>query len=202
MVSAVSSLLYTVLNTRCNILWITNKLAKLCSNPGTKDFEALLHVFGYLRKFPDYAIKLYSNVKESLAYQICQKNGIKPMDIIGFSDTLWQDCPDMERSTCGFKVSVQGGLIDAQSTLPVPVALSSAEAEYMGGCNLGAMVCHLRDLMYEFEFLGTNDYNENNGTTKEPPTVLLIDNQATVAMSKNYKVALKNRHFRRQWHFV
>jgi hypothetical protein len=72
----------------------------------------------------------------------------------------------------------------------------------MGACNLGAMVCHLRDLMYEFEFLGTNDYDENNGTTKEPPTVLLIDNQATVAMSKNYKVTSKNRHVRRQWHFV
>ncbi len=97
---------------------------------------------------------------------------------------------------------VQGGLIDAQSTLPVPVALSSAEAEYMGACNLGAMVCHLRDLMYEFEFLGTNDYDENNGKTKEPPTVLLIDNQATVAMSKNYKVTSKNRHVGRRWHFV
>jgi hypothetical protein len=67
----------------------------------------------------------------------------------------------------------------------------------MGACNLGAMVCHLRDLMYKFKFLGTNDYNENSGTTKEPPTVLLIDNQATVAMSKNYKVTLKNRHVRR-----
>jgi hypothetical protein len=202
MASAVSSLLYAALNTRCDILWITNKLAKSCSNPGTKDFEALLHVFGYLRKFPDYAIKLYSNVEESPAYRICQKNGIKPTDIIGFSDTSWQDCPDTGRSTCGFKVFVQGGLIDAQSTLPVPVALSSAEAEYMGACNLGAMVCHLRDLMYEFEFLGTNDYDENNGTTKEPPTVLLIDNQATVAMSKNYKVTSKNRHVGRRWHFV
>jgi hypothetical protein len=76
------------IETRCDILWITNKLAKSCSNPGTKDFEALLHVFGYLQKFPDYAIKLYSNVKESPAYQICKKNGIKSTDIIGFSDTL------------------------------------------------------------------------------------------------------------------
>jgi hypothetical protein len=125
---------------------------------------------------PDYAIKLYSNVEESPAYQVCKKNRIKPTDIIGFSDSLWQDCPDMGRSTCNFKVFVQGGLIDVQSTLPVPVALSSAKAEYMGAYNLGVIVCHLRDLMYKFEFLGTNDYDENNGKTKEPPTVLLIDN--------------------------
>jgi hypothetical protein len=112
MVSAVSLLLYAVLNTRCGILWITNKLAKLCLNPSMKDFELLLHVLRYLQKFPDYAIKLYSSVEESPAYQICQKNRIKPMDIIGFSDSSWQDCPDTGRRTCGFKVFVQGGLID------------------------------------------------------------------------------------------
>ena len=202
MASAVSSLLYAALNTRCDILWITNKLAKSCTNPGMKDFEALLHVFGYLRKHSDYSIKLYSNVKDSPAWHICDKYKIEPTDIIGFSDSSWQDCPDTGRSTCGFKVFVQGGLIDAQSTLPVPVALSSAEAEYMGACNLGAMVCHLRDLMYEFEALGTRDYDENEGQTKLPPTVLLIDNQATVTMSKNYKVTAKNRHVARRWHFV
>jgi uncharacterized protein YgiM (DUF1202 family) len=99
-------------------------------------------------------------------------------------------------------VFVQGGLIDAQSMLPVPVTLCSAESEYMGTCTLGTMVCHLRDLMYEFEALGTRDYDEKEGQTKLSPTVLLIDNQATVMMSKNYKVTAKNRHVARRWHFV
>ena len=125
----------------------------------------------------------------------------KPTNTIGFSDTSWQDCPDTGRSTTGYKVFVQGALIDSQSSMPVPVALSSAEAEYMGACNLGAMICHLRDLVYDFEFLGTNEY-DINATTKEVPSVLLIDNQATVRMSKNYKVTSKNRHVARRWHFV
>ena len=51
MASAVSSLLYAALNTRSDILWITNKLVKSSNNPGIKDYEALLHVFGYLRKY-------------------------------------------------------------------------------------------------------------------------------------------------------
>ena len=38
-----------------------------------------------------------------------------------------------------------------------------------------------------------------NGTA---PSMILIDNQATVAMSKNYKVTSKNRHVGRRWHFV
>ena len=96
---------------------------------------------------------------------------------------------------------VQGGLVDAQSTMPIPVALSSAEAEYMGACNLGAMICHLRDLKYDFETLGTCKY-KLDGSTEEVPSMLLIDNQATVRMSKNYKVTKKNRHVGRRWHFV
>jgi hypothetical protein len=38
--------------------------------------------------------------------------------------------------------------------------------------------------------------------TKLPLTVLLIDNQAIVKMSINYKVTVKNRHVARKWHFV
>ena len=201
MASAVSSLLYAALNTRPDILWITNKLAKSSNDPGMVDFEALMHVFGYLRTFPDYALKFYSDASQSPAVKICKKYKIEPTEIIGFSDTSWQDCPDTGRSTSGYKIFVQGGLVDAQSTMPVPVALSSAEAEYMGACNLGAMVCHLRDLKYEFEKLGCEDYDVE-GSTSSVPSILLIDNQATVRMSKNYKVTGKNRHVGRRWHFV
>ena len=201
MASAVSSLLYAALNTRSDILWITNKLAKSSSNPGIKGFEALMHVFGYLWAFPDYGLKFYADPTESPVYDICKRNKIVPTNIIGFSDSSWQDCPDSGRSTCGFKVFVQGGLVDAQSTMPIPVALSSVEAEYMGACYLGAMICHLRDLKYDFETLGTCKY-KLDGSTDEVPSMLLIDNQATVRMSKNYKVTKKNRHVGRRWHFV
>jgi hypothetical protein len=60
MATAVRSLLYAVLNTQCNILWIMNK-TKPCTNPGIKDFKALLHVFRYLQKNLDYLIKSYLN---------------------------------------------------------------------------------------------------------------------------------------------
>ena len=201
MASAVSSLLYAALNTRCDILWITNKLAKSSNNPGIKDYEALLHVFGYLRKYTSYGIRFYAKPEESPSHKICRDHNIEVTDLIGFSDSSWQDCPDTGKSTCGYKIFLRGGIIDAQSTMPVPVALSSAEAEYMGACNLGTMICHLRDLIYEFRYLGTKEY-VIDGSLKEIPSVLLIDNQATVRMSKNYKVSAKNRHIARRWHFV
>jgi hypothetical protein len=201
MSSAVSSLLYIALNTRCDILWIVNKLAKSSTQPGIKDFEALLHCFGYLRKRPDFAIKFYADIKESPIYEICKKNNIEMTPILGFSDASWQDCPDTGRSTTGYKIFVQGGIIDANSSMPIPVALSSAEAEYMGACNLGAMISHLRELFYEFEFLGKSTY-QIDGVFGSTPTLMLIDNQATIQMSKNYRVTSKNRHVGRRWHFV
>ena len=160
-----------------------------------------MHVFGYLRKYTDYRIRIYTNAKESQAHQIYTRYKFEPTSIIGFSDTSWHDCPDTGRITCGYKIFVQGGIIDAQSTIPVPVALSCAKAEYMGAWNLGAMICHLRDLTYEFEYLGTPEY-DIEGRTKEVSSVLLIYNQAIVRMSKNYEVTSKHRHVGRCWHFV
>ena len=88
---------------------------------------------------------------------------------------------------------VQGGLVGAQITMLILVALSSDIAEYMRACNLGVMICHLRDLKYDFEKLGPSEY-KLNGSTEELPSILLISNQLTVRMNKNYKVTKKNRH--------
>ena len=86
--------------------------------------------------------------------------------------------------------------------MPVPIALSSAEAEYTSCFNLGVMIYHLRELLYEFEHLGgRKDYNIN-GLYGEAPSLIMIDNQATVAVSKNYKITAKNRDIGRHWHFV
>ena len=201
MASAVSSLLYVALNTRSDILWIVNKLAKSCTSPGMKDFDALMHLFGYLRRYPDLAIKYYAKVEDSPIHDILIRNKLTNTEIVGFTDSSWQDCPDTGRSTCGFKIFICGGIVEAQSTMPVPVALSSAEAEYMGACNCGAMICHFRDLLYDLEYLGSNEY-DNDGLYGTTPSILLVDNQATVQMAKNYRVTAKNRHIARRWHFV
>ena len=48
-----------------------------------------------------------------------------------FSDSSWNDCIDTGRSTGGYMSLNQGGAIDYGSHLPVPVAMSSGEAEYI-----------------------------------------------------------------------
>ena len=51
------------------------------------------------------------------------------------------------------------------------------------------------------EYLGTKNFDRTQ-VHGEIPTIILVDNQATVAMSKNYKVGKKNRHIARRYHYV
>ena len=62
-------------------------------------------------------------------------------------------------------------------------------------------ICHLKELLYDSKCLGTSEYDVN-GENKTTPSILLIDNQATVRMSRNYKVTAKNQHVGWRWHFV
>jgi hypothetical protein len=50
--------------------------------------------------------------------------------LLCFANSLWQDCPDTSRSTGGYHIVLQGGIVNSAMTFPVLVALCSAKAEY------------------------------------------------------------------------
>ena len=201
MSSAVCSLLYLAMGTRCDILWIVNKLAKSCKHPGMEDFHALMWCFGYLRKYIDRGIKFYNNHEESSVHMICDKMNLKSDGLIGFSDSSWHDCSDTGRSTTGYKIFYRGTIVDSNSSMPTPISMSTAEAEYMAAALCCMTLAHFRSLQYDFENLGTKEYDVNK-EFKDTPVMLLVDNSATVDMSKNYKQTKKNRHIARRFHYV
>ena len=199
--SIVCSLLFLAINTRSDLLWAVGKLSKACSNPSMVDYAAAFWTLGYLRKYHDWGIKIYADPEQSWFYKICKNNKITPTSLGAMSDSSFQDCPDTGRSTSGYKLFYRGSLMEAESSMPVPVAQSSAEAEYMGGCKGALALAHMRELTYDLEFLGTKTY-DTNMVHGEVPSLLLVDNQATVAMSKSYKITKKNRHIARRYHYV
>ena len=134
-------------------------------------------------------------------HQICKSNDIMMSEITSFSDASWQDCPDTGRSTIGYKIFFQGSLIEWGTSVPVPVAMSSSEAEYMGACTACMAMAHLKMLIQDLKYLGSQDY-DTKITEKSHMNILLVDNEATVAMSKNYKPTKKNRHIARRYHYV
>ena len=129
-------------------------------------------------------------------------NNVPYNDIIVFSDASWQDCPDTGRSTIGHLTFYQGGLIAANSGVSLPVAMSSAEAEYMAACAASMQAAVIRSLLYDIRFLGTPEYKLYECQVKFPPAILCMDNAATIAMSKSAKLTKKTRHIARHFHFV
>ena len=76
-----------------------------------------------------------------------KENNITPNKdtIITFSDSYWNDCVDTGRSTGGNISIMQGGPVDHSSHLPVLVAMSSGEAEYISAAAAACMrASHLR----------------------------------------------------------
>jgi hypothetical protein len=213
--SCLCTILYLAYSTRADILFIVCKLAKACIHPGLKDFDALFWLLGYLRKYPAYGIRFYHNVSKSPVHELLQEQKIETNEIVAFSDASWQDCPDTGRSTIGYLIFYQGGIVAAASTVPRPVAMSSAEAEYMAACAASMNAAVIRSLLYDMRYLGTNQYqllepepesNENNSSINASvqfqPAILCVDNAAAVAMSESPKLTKKTRHIARHFHFV
>ena len=200
--SAVCSLLYLALGTRGDILFIVNKLAKACTNPGRKDFEALLWLFGYLRSEQSWGSKFYSHIKESPVYDILTKQETIKSELVVFTDASWQDCPDTGRSTTGYLIFYQGGVVEANSMLQVPIAMSSCEAEVMAACSGCMAAAHLHMLLYDMKYLGTKHYNNAQLALPDPPTIIMVDNQAACRMSMNDKLTKHTRHISRRYHYV
>ena len=201
--SAVCLILYLAFGTQADILFITCKLLKACHDPGINNFKALLWLFGYLQKNPDLGIKFYHDVTQSPIYQITKSQNIPQPELLGFSDASWQDCLDTRRSTAGELIYCQGGYVHARSHVPVPIAMSSAEAEYMLACSACMAASHVCMILYDYKYLGTTrQYSKAEQMTSIAPRILMVDNQAAVQMGMSNKLTKLTRHISCQFHYI
>ena len=95
---------------------------------------------------------------------------------------------------------IQTGAVDYSSHLPIPVAMSSAEAEYISAAVACMCASHIKMLMYDLKFLGTKKYNSDEPVYE--PATIIIDNKAAISMAKCYKDTAGNHHVSRRYHCV
>ena len=95
---------------------------------------------------------------------------------------------------------MQGGAVDYGSHLPIPVAMSSGEAEYIAAAVACMRASHIRMLIYDLKFIGEPTYDCIN-LNFEPATII-IDNEAAITMAKCNKDMAGNRHVARRYHYV
>lgn len=96
---------------------------------------------------------------------------------------------------------MQGGQVDHSSHLPIPVATSSGEAEYISAATACMRASHLQMIiLYDLRHLCTASYDEDK--LNEKPARIIIDNEAVIYMSKYNMDTVGNIHVARHFHYV
>ena len=73
--------------------------------------------------------KYYADLNDAPVTDLLRQANIETKNnLMAFSDSSWQDCPDTGRSTGAYIIYYQGGPIDHGAHVTGPVAQSSAES--------------------------------------------------------------------------
>ena len=195
--SAIGMLIY-LMNTAMTLQYAIRKLAKFNTLPGKDHYKALIHLLHHVRTHrTDFGLKFYSPDDHppihALVKQVQPNFNPDEYPLLLFSDSSWQDCIDSSRSTGAYVAYIYGSFVDGASFVPVPVALSSAEAEYNAAAFAITATIHLKQV-----------FNSLLGNHPDAPLTFLtfVDSTSAIAMMSNEKESKYTRHIERRVHFV
>ena len=189
-------MLIYLMNTAYYLHFAISKLGEFNALPGKAHFKALKHLLMHLWcNRLRCGVTYYSDVSRSPVHQLLKEHtDAKPdASIVMFTDSFWQDCPDTGRSTGGYLLYHQGGLVDGGSFVPNPVALSSAEAEYNALAHAMQATTGTRQLIQEL-------YGNHPDTPLSIPC--LCDSESALIIGSNLKDTKRTRHIQRRIHYV
>jgi hypothetical protein len=135
-------------------------LARFSKNPGLAHWNAVKHLFRYLKGTLDYKLTYSPSPSPSQLFTT-------------YSDADHGGNPDNGRSTSGHIVKLGSGAISWSSRLQSIVALSTTEAEYVAATSAGQEIIWLRNLFSEL------------GYPIDSPSTLYIDNRSALSVAKN-----------------
>lgn len=112
------------------------------------------------------------------------------MNLIGYSDADYANCPDTSRSVGGYSFSLGSGSISWASRKMKSVADSSCYSEYIALHEASHEAIFLRELLSAF--------------LEEPssPTTLYCDNDAATILTQDHVWHARVKHIRVKYHYV
>ena len=179
-----------------NLSFAVHKLAKFSANPGKVHFEGLVHLLRYIRYNKTLGLKYYADLNDAPVTDLLRQANIKTKNnLMAFSDSSWQDCPDTGRSIGAYIIYHQGGPIDHGTHVPGPVAQSSAESEYNATCTAGMDLEHFIMLVHEL-------LNEDPDMVPKEAPLIVLDSKSAMCIAKNGRDTKHTRYIARRMHFV
>jgi hypothetical protein len=193
---AVGSLIYLI-NTFIKLQFGVRKLSRFMRLPGRQHYKALRHMLNYISCHrTSGGITFYAEISSAPIYQTLYDVGqakIAEYPLIAVSDSSFHDCPDTHRSTGGYMIHWQGGVVEGVSVMPPIIAASVGEAEYCTGA-LAAMAISFHRKVFN-EFTGRD--------ADSPLTVALgMDSKAAIDIATSPRETKRTKHIARRYHFL
>ena len=160
-INAVGSLMYLATMTRPDIAYTVGVLARFNSNPGQAHWNAVKHLFRYLKGTVE--LKLEYGPDETIGSEM----------FATYSDADHGGNKDNGKSTTGYMVKLGSGVVAWKSKLQPVVTRSTTEAEYIAGGAAGTEICWMQNMLKEM------------GYTPSAPAKLYVDNQSAISVAKN-----------------
>lgn len=135
------------------------------------------------------AKRILRYVAGTTSYGLWYKSVENP-SLIGYSDSDWAGSLDDRRSTSGQVFFYGDNAICWNSKKQSTVALSTAEAEYNAVTSAARQGVWLRRMLEELN------------CKQKGATIILCDNQSTIAMSKNPVFHSRTKHIDTKQHFI
>lgn len=170
---AIGSLMYASLGTRPDITFAVACLSKYLQNPGMAHWEAVKHVFRYLK----------GTSHHWLTY------GDRNEDLTGWVDADGSQEED-RRAITGYAFLIDGGAVSWNSKQQELIVLSTTEGEYVAATHASKEALWLRSFISEV-------FGDDLG-----PTTLFSDNQSAIALSKDHQYHTCTKHIDIQYHFI
>lgn len=176
--NAIGALMYLAIGTRPDIAYAVGKLVQFNSNPGHGHWQAVKHVFRYLKGTMDL----------KLTYRSEGTPHSHPF--VTYSDADHAGCLDTQRSTSGCVVKIGSGAVSWSSKKQSTVALSSMEAEYIASVASGKEILWMRTLLKELHF-------QIKGASP-----VFVDNQSALATIRNPEHHGRMKHLDINIHWI
>ncbi|KAL4031307.1 hypothetical protein IC575_009583 [Cucumis melo] len=163
--SAIGALMYLANNTRPNIAFLVNLLARYSSSPTKRHWNGVKHALRYLRGTIDMGL-FYSNKSN--------------FDLVSYADAGYLSNPHKARSQTGYLFTCGGTAISWRSVKQTMTATSSNHAEILAIHEASRECVWLRSM--------THHIRETCGLSfsKNLPTMLFEDNTACITQIKGW----------------
>jgi hypothetical protein len=176
--NAVGALNHCAVMTRPDISLAVQKVAQFAANPGHAHWLAVKRILRYLKGTRNIVLTVGGK-------------SAGPPSFHAYCDADFANSPDHGRSVSGYAIILERGVFSWSAKKQTATALSTSEAEYYAGVNVGREIMWLRELTAEI------------GLPPDGPTCLHMDNTSTIRIiTKPDEVTHRTKHIRLSYHWI